>query len=90
MDLNPLNQTALHVLINWAQQDLRWDDAIVRVQTYLKKIRDDADMTYALAGLYFQKGSLNEAEEAIDKLAALEASRPEVNELKELIHQKRS
>jgi tetratricopeptide (TPR) repeat protein len=90
LDLNPYNLVALQVLINWAQVDCQWDAAIARVLQYLEKFHDDSEVIYALAGLYYQKGALLEAEMELTRLSVLQPERQDVNELKQLITQKKA
>ena len=84
------NLTALQLLINWAQQDCDWDEAVTRVQIYLDKDQNNADMIYALAGMHFQKGAYTEAELELTRLMAFAPEREDALELKKLIEGKRS
>jgi tetratricopeptide (TPR) repeat protein len=90
LDINPYNLTSLQVLVNWAQQDLTFDDAVERTQKYVDENQDDAEMIYALAGLHFQKGDLNSAEIELVRLEALDPERADIAELRHLIEIKRA
>ncbi|MDZ4678112.1 MAG: tetratricopeptide repeat protein [Oligoflexia bacterium] len=89
LDINPHNQVALQVLISWGQTDCDWSVAIERVHVYLENNQDDGEMIYSLAGLYFQTGSLIEAELELTRLDVLHPGRTDVQELKELIMKKK-
>lgn len=89
LDINKTNLTALQILINWAQADFRWDEAIERIQEYLSEDQSNAEIIYSLAGLYFQKGLFQEAEMELIRLEALSPGREDTAELQKLIRQKR-
>jgi tetratricopeptide (TPR) repeat protein len=90
LDINPFNLTALQVLISWSQADQNFQDAIVRVQTYVNKNPNDFDMSYSLAGILFQDGSLKSAEEELVRLENLKSDFIGITELRSLIEKKKS
>ena len=89
LDINPYNLTALQILVGWAQADNDFQPAIERVSKYLDEYQDDMDMSYTLAGLLFQNGTLTQAELEITKIEAMQPDYVGLKELKSLIIEKR-
>ena len=89
LDINPYNTVALEVLVNWAEADKSFDDAVNRIHIYTEKYQNNGDMIAALAGLLFQKNDLDGAEAELIRLEALDSQRPEIFELRHLIAQRK-
>jgi tetratricopeptide (TPR) repeat protein len=90
LDINPYNPVALEILVEWAEADKNFDDAIERIQTFTEKFQNNGNMIAALAGLLFQKNDLDGAESELIQLEALDPHRPEILELRHLIAQRKS
>lgn len=85
LDINPENQIALKVAIDWAIDDYNYGEVIDRVNYYLRTQSDDYELVYSLAGLYFKANRFSEAHLTLDYLDMKDPGREDSQELRGLI-----
>jgi len=90
VDANSSSVQALQLLVQWAQEDSRFDEAIERVTRYVAENPSDWSMHYVLAGVQFQAGWFDEAGATADFLVQQQPKDDRALELKKIIQQKRA
>lgn len=58
LDLNPSNETAIHLGLSWAQNEHHWRTLIPHLQEYLAAKGDDFVISLALAQIFYLTGQL--------------------------------
>jgi tetratricopeptide (TPR) repeat protein len=72
MDANPLNRTALQLALGWVVKDQKWEPVTAWLENYLASRGDDAEMSLALAQLWFLRGRFYAAEMELTRALSLD------------------
>lgn len=85
LDLNPDNQTALQLALNWVVTDRKWQDVTFRLQKFLDRNGENPSMSLALAQLQYVQGNFTAAQLEVTRVLALEPNFPGAIELQHII-----
>lgn len=72
LDINKRNRTAVRLIVEWGVMDLKYGDAVKRLQEYLEVDGEDAEMSFTLVKLFTQVGRLAEARLELERVLALD------------------
>jgi len=72
LDINMSNRTAIRMVVEWSVQDQNFSVAIGRLQTYLAREGEDAEMSFTLAKIFTHVGRLREARVEMERALALD------------------
>ena len=72
LDIASDNRTALKLCVDWAAQDSRLSNCIVRLETYLNANGEDAEIAFTLAKVLTHQGHLCDARIELERVLALD------------------
>lgn len=72
LDINPCNKTALHLLVEWNAVDRDLSGSVCRLQDYLERRGEDAEMSFLLAKILTHLHRLGEAIIELERALALD------------------
>jgi Flp pilus assembly protein TadD len=72
LDINMSNRTAIRLVVDWSVQDQNFSVAISRLQLYLAREGEDAEMSFTLAKIFTHVGRLREARVEMERALALD------------------
>ena len=85
LDLNPSNRTALKLIVEWAVRDGRVQSAALRLEGYLAKDGQDAEMAFSLAKCQTLLGRFDEALLECERVVALDPELEEAMRLRRVL-----
>jgi tetratricopeptide (TPR) repeat protein len=72
LDINGKNRTAIRLIFDWGVTDGKWNDTIIRLQSYLQSDGGDAEVGFMLAKVFTQIGRYPEARIELERVLALD------------------
>ncbi|GIL16782.1 MAG: hypothetical protein BroJett040_05330 [Oligoflexia bacterium] len=87
LDLNISNRTAVHLYVNWSQDEKSVDQGIERLQQYLAQVDSDKEMSLVLIHLYCMTNELNLALLEIERVLLWHPDATELIDLERQIRQ---
>ncbi|CAN5547957.1 hypothetical protein BH10BDE1_BH10BDE1_32000 [soil metagenome] len=85
LDLNASNRTAMKLIVEWAVRDGRVQAAAARLEHYLAKDGEDAEMAFALAKCQTLLGRFNDALFECERVVALDPEQAEALRLRRIL-----
>ena len=85
LDINPLNKTAVQLILEWADEMPKWETVAFRLKEFLGLSGLDAEVSLALAKVLIHIGSWAEAKIELERATNLNPELSQIGDLKRIV-----